>query len=143
VKVIEKGKLELKKFTLTDEDYYAIEIAMNVARGLLKLPDITPEQIIGIGYALYALEQLPMVTEGADCEFGIEYRAGGGEDKEYIRFGVSESYLDISIAGSGWRVEIGGSRNVECDLAEIEESIEEYLNIGAEIVVHNESSIHI
>ncbi len=156
-KVMEKAKADFKKFTLTEEDYYAVEIAMNVARGFLKLPDITPEQIIGIGYALHALEQLPMVTEGTNCEFGLEYQAGSEEDKEYIMFGISETYLDITIGISDynnalvsdtpnqprWRVEIGGTRNTKCDLSELEDSIEEYLNLGAELVVNKKGNIHI
>ncbi len=40
-------------------DEYAIQIAINAARRLLKVDDITPKQIIAIGKALHTLENIP------------------------------------------------------------------------------------
>ncbi len=147
----------MKKFELTDDDYYAIEIAQNVARRFLKDPRITPEQVIGIGNALYALERMPRVTPGSSTEFGIVYRAGTEEYSEmrYINFRISESEFEISRGGSvydksvgsdsfselKWVVEVGGYRDTECELYDIEDSIAEYLNLGAEITVSDESEI--
>ena len=67
----------------------------------------------------------------------------------YIDFRISESAFEISQGGSvydktvgrdsfsepGWLIEIGGYRSTECELYNLEESIEEYLNLGAEITV--------
>lgn len=147
----------MEEFQLTDDDYHAIEIAKNVARRFLKHPQITPQQIIGIGNALYALERMPIVTPGSYLEFGIVYRAGTEEFSEtrYIDFRISESAFEISKGGSvydksagsdsisepGWLVEIGGYRNTGCELYDLEDSIEEYLNLGAEITVSDESEI--
>ncbi len=78
----------MEKFELIDDDWYAIEIAKNVARRFLKSPHITPQQVIGLGNALYALERLPLVTPGSFCEFGIVYRAG---TEESVRCGISIS----------------------------------------------------
>ncbi len=38
-------------------------------------------------------------------------------------------------------VEVGGYRDTECELYDIEDSIVEYLNLGAEITVSDESEI--
>lgn len=144
-------------FNFTDDDYYAIEIADNVARRLLKHSNILPQQVVGIGNALYALERFPDVTPGAFAEFGICY-VEGDEDmrvRKYINFMISESKFEIYIGGSlynksvggdsfsepGWIVEVGGFREGGCSLCDLESSIEEYLNLGAKIVVSDESEI--
>ncbi|MBF0453911.1 MAG: hypothetical protein HQL72_03715 [Magnetococcales bacterium] len=147
----------MDEFDLTDEDVFAVEIAKNIARRLLGHPQITPQQIIGLGNALYALEQLPLSTPGSLSEFGIVYRAGDDNFSEmrYIDFRISGSTFEISIGGSvynkgvgsdsfsepGWIIEIGGHRNAECELYTLEDSITEYLNLGAEITVSDESEI--
>ena len=129
----------MEEFELTDDDMHAIEIAKNVARRFLKLPNIAPTHIIGIGNALYALERLPKVTPGSFSEFGIVYRAGTDEFSEmrYIDFRISESEFEISKGGSvydkavgsdsfsepGWSVEVGGYRSAECELYDLEDSI--------------------
>lgn len=148
---------EIDKFELTDDDLYAIEIAKNATRSFLKHPKIKPQEVIGLGNALYALERLPLVTPGASCEFGIVYRAGTEEFNEmrYITFRISEEAFEISNGGSvydravgsdsfsepGWAVEVGGYRCTDCELYDLEGSIEEYLNLGAEITVDDESKI--
>jgi hypothetical protein len=146
-----------EEFELTDDDMQAIEIAKNTARRFLKHPRITPQQVIAIGNALHALERLPLITPGSSSEFGIVYRAGTVEFSEmrYIDFRISESAFEISKGGSvydkavgsdsfsepGWLVEVGGYRNAECELYDLENSIAEYLNLGAEISVSDESEI--
>jgi hypothetical protein len=146
----------MEQFKLIDEDYYVIEIAKSTARRLLSNPKIAPKQIVGLGNALYALERLPLVTVGSHSEFGIVYRAGSEElsETKYISFSISESAVEISIGGSvnqgagsdsfsepGWMIKIDGYRNTECELHNIEDEIAEYLNMGAEITVHDESEI--
>jgi len=144
-------------FNLTKDDLYAVEIAQRTVRRFLKHPKIKPQEIVGLGHALYALQRLPLVTPGASSEFGISYRAGTKEFNEmrYIFFAISESTFEISIGGSvydeavggdsfsepGWLVETGGYRNTEGDLYNLEDSITEYLNLGAEISVSDESEI--
>ncbi len=147
----------MEKFELEDDDYYAVDIAKNIARHFLKYPRITPQQVVGLGNALYALERLPTVTQGSSSEFGIVYRAGTEDVSEmrYIEFRISSGIFEIakggsvydkavggdSIPGPVWSVEISGYRNTECELFDIEDSIAEYLNLGAKITVHDESEI--
>ena len=150
-------KLEPEEFELTDDDMYAVEIAKNVARRFLRHPRIEPRQIVGLGNALYALERLPKVTPGACTEFGIVYEVQNKRFSEmrYVEFRISDSEFEISIGGSvydeavggdsfsqpGWRIELGGYREAGCDLYDLEDSIEEYLNLGAQISVDDESEI--
>lgn len=147
----------MERFDLFDDDYYAIEIARNTVRRFLKSPLITPKQVIGLGNALYALERLPLITVGACCEFGIIYRSGTDEFEEmrYITFRISNSSFEISKGGSvydcavggdsfsepDWLIEVSGYRETEMELFDLEESIEEYLKLGAEIIVDDESEI--
>jgi len=151
------GMNSMEEFEMIDDDWYAIEIAKNTARRFLQSPHITSQQVIGLGNALYALERLPLVTPGSSSEFGILYRAGTEEFHEmrYINFSISESAFRISIGGSvydkavggdsfsepGWVVEVSGYRNAECELYQLEDSIAEYMNLGAEITVSDESEI--
>lgn len=147
----------MEKFELIDEDYYAIDIAIKSIRRFLRHPNITARQVIGLGNALYALKRLPLVTPGSFSEFGLVYQKGTEESNEmqYITFKISESKFEISIGGSyydmsvgsdsvsepGWFIDLDGSRDTECDLSHIEDSIEEYLNLGAEIYVDDSSEI--
>lgn len=147
------------KFDLDDDDHYAISIAINAAHAFLRNEKITPKQIIGLGNALYALERMPDQTEGAYCEYGITYRHGNDDYDEtrYITFTISEDIFAISDGGSsyertigsdsysnpGWRIEIDGDKETEAQLYDLESSIQEYLNLGAEIDVADNSEIEI
>ncbi len=145
----------MNNFYLLEDDYYAIDIAKNTIRRFLKHPRIETKQIIGLGNALYALERLPEITEGSDCEFGIEYRHGTDEFNEmrYLNFHITEGFFCISAGGSthdkdgggdsystlDWYIEASGARCTEGELCYIEDGIVEYLNLGGEINVTDNS----
>jgi len=147
----------MEEFELTEDDLYAVEIAENIAHLFLKKEQITPLQVVGLGNALYALQRLPLVTPGVHCEFGVVYQAGTEEfhEMQYIDFTISESRFKISkgwsvydqAVGSDsysepeWVIESGGYRNTELEIFNLEENITEYLNLGAEILVNDESEI--
>ncbi len=146
-----------EQFGFEEDDYYAIDIAKNVARRFLQTPNLAPQKIVGLGNALYALDRMPRVTPGAYTEFGITYRAGTETFKEmrYIDFRICADAFEISIGGSvydksvgsdavsepGWLIEIGGYRNTACELYNLESLVGEYLDLGAEITVDDESNI--
>jgi len=148
---------EIVLFELTEDDQYAIDIAIEIARYFLKKPSITPKQIIGLGNALYALDRMPAVTPGVNVDYGITYRHGTDSYSEmrYIDFRISDSDFSIDIGAStydsaigsdsftepGWAVELWGYRDNGCDLDTLEDKIMEYLNLGAEITVDDESEI--
>lgn len=144
-------------FELTGDDVVAIELAKTIARRLLSHPLVTPKQIVGLGKALHILERLPSVTSGAASSFEIAYRARSEEFEEmrYIEFNISEEAFEISRGGStygrfvggdsfserGWYFDIAGAREEGCELVSLEDSIEEYLILGAKITVTDESEI--
>ncbi|MDD2482398.1 MAG: hypothetical protein PHF82_09760 [Lutispora sp.] len=148
---------DIEKFSLNEDDEYAIHIAVSVARRLLRYPSIQPLQIVGLGNALYALERMPLATEGVNCGFGITYNSGDEEHSEmrYVNFIITDWSFEIQIGGSvydkavgsdsysnpGWYIETGGYKDTRAELYNIEDSIEEYLNLGAEITVDDESYI--
>jgi hypothetical protein len=136
-----------KDFDPSDDDYIAIQIAMNIARLLLRKSNLTPLQVVGLGKALYALEKFPTAIPGADVEFGIVYRAGDEDfgEMRYVTFHISDTEFEISSGGSvydrsvgsdsfsrpGWVIEVGSYRETGCDLDTLEDEIREYLNLGA------------
>lgn len=148
---------DIEEFELTDYDFYAISIAIDCARLLLRHSTVTPRQVIGIGNALYALERLPLTTPGVDSKFGLVLRGGTEDFNEirYIFFVVTEDCFEITRGGSTydkavggesysepcWLVRVDGYRDESCDLYDLEDSIEEYLNLEAAISVTDQSVI--
>lgn len=118
---------------------------------------IQPLQIIGLENALYALDRMPLITEGINSGFGITYRSGDEKYSEmyYINFIITDGSFEIQMGGSvydkavgsdsysdpGWYIETGGYRDTRAELYNIEDSIEEYLNVGAKITIDDESDI--
>lgn len=147
----------LERFELKKRDCDAIQVAKNVIRLFLCQGDLSARQVVGFGKALYALEQLPEITPGIYCCYGICYRSGDEKYSEmrYITFLISEEEFEIStggsvydqsvggdsISGPGWRIEIGGfaDRSLGQELYEMEDTIREYLSLGAEITVEDSS----
>ncbi|NHN35336.1 hypothetical protein [Paenibacillus agricola] len=144
-------------FILKDEDYYVINIVMNIIRQMLKHPKITAKQILGLGNALYAVERLPQITKGAKCIFSVNYEAGDDQFSEivYFSFEISEESFGVSRGGStcdagigsdsyslrSWLVEAGGYSDTSAELYNLEDTVFEYLNLGADIEVDDESDI--
>ena len=144
----------MNKFCLNDDDYFAIEIAQNVVRRLLAEPNISSSQILTLGKALAYLEKLPKQTSDTFIEFGISYRNGNEDFEEgrYIQFGLYDEYLEISSGGSvydkriggdtipskSYRIEFNGCVDDELTLYDLEETINEYLNLGAEVKIFEE-----
>lgn len=139
------------------EDEYAIEIAIKVARKLIATEHISPKKIVGLGYALYALERFPAVSYGVDCEFGIKYEYGTDEYKEmkYYIFRISSDCFEISVGGSvydkgvgsdsisepGWLIQSNGVSNRDVELWSLEDDITDLIKMGAEVTVEYESNI--
>lgn len=134
-----------------DSDEYAIQIAINAARRLLKVDDITPKQIVAIGRALDALERMPKSTP-VHVEFGVCLDTPN--ELRYLSFLITEDVFQISHGGAidmgagydsyslpEWHIETSGFREVEATLWQIEDYIEAYLTDGAKISVHDEDEI--
>ncbi len=131
-------------------DEYAIQIAINAARRLLKVDDITPKQIIAIGKALHALEKMPKSTPDVFIEFGLSIDTPN--EVRYLTFLISSDTFSISHGGAvdrgtgydsyslspEWHIEIGGYRETKGNVGQLENYIEVYLTDGAIIDVHDE-----
>lgn len=148
-----------EQFHPTEDQQNAIDIAIKVARILLRNPRVSPLQIIGLGHAIIALERFPDITSGVHVEFGVSLTDGDSDFREtiYISFLIVESLFELSRGGSvyeksvgsdrysnpGWVIDIYDSynRRIECELWEIEHSVKELLTLGANIQVSDESEI--
>ena len=146
-----------RQFDLSDDDELVIETAKNLARRLLCESSITPYQIVGLGHALHALDQLPESTPGAYVNFGISIRGGDESYSEmrYITFQVYEDEIALHRGGSvydknvgsdsyslpGWSVGLLQGRQVEIEVFDIEPTIHDCLNCDPEISVEDESTI--
>ena len=148
-----------EKFFLTEDDEYAIQIASNVAKKFLRQPFVAPQEIVGLGHALHALKRMPDTTRGVDVEFGVvlrqDFESSGG--MRYLYFKIYEDIFEISRGGSewdkhvgsdsfsepGWQIEIGAEARREClyELDYLEETVQEFLNLGGTISVVDESVI--
>jgi hypothetical protein len=147
----------MKKFNLKEDDYFAIDIAKGVAFKFLQHPRITPQEIVRLKSAIDALEKLPDITPDIFIIFGVYYRVADEDwgEMRHIDFTVSEDSFRISIGGSvyskdvggdsfsspGWTIETGGYREEGCELWTLEDDIVELLNLGAEVVISDESDI--
>lgn len=160
IEAVDENEVEAPEptlFNLISEDRDAIDLAVRLARRFLRDSRTTPLEVIGLGNALYALERLPAKTVGANSSFGVHYRNGDASfsERRYFTFNIFEELFEISIGGSvydssigsdsfsdpGWMIELGGYAHRECDLEQLERSIEEYLSFGAEIDVNDCSQI--
>jgi hypothetical protein len=147
----------MKEFNLIDEDFFAIQTTINIARYFLTLPSVSPQQIKEIGNALHALERLPKSTPGASVEFGVELiKKIDFKESRYVDFLITEYSFEIMKGGStndpmmgggdsysdpGWAIEIGGYYNRSGNLAYLEDEVHELLNLGGVISVNDESDI--
>ena len=138
-----------------NSDDFAIEIAMKIARRFLQDPKVAPQQIVGLGHALYALERLPAVTPGVFVGYGVtRHWKGHFSDMYYVEFRISAEEFEIQRGGSedsglghdsyskpGWFFDLQGNRNVGCNLSDLEYEVINLLENGAEITVDDESDI--
>ena len=138
-----------------NSDDFAIEIAMKIARRFLQDPKVTPQQIVGLGHALYALERLPAVTSGAFVSYGVtRHWEGHFSDTYYVEFRISAEEFEIQRGGSkdsgighdsysepGWFFDVQGNRNAGCNLSDLEYEVINLLENSAEIGVDDESNI--
>ena len=146
-------------FHLTEDDETAIEIATKMAHEFLKHESIEPEQIVGLGHALYALNRLPLTTPGVFVEFGVMYsfRNEDTGGRRYIEFAIEENVFRITLGGNEWDKRFGhdnysrdgwyigsgtsGARECAIDLWTVEEEFQELFNLGGRITVTDESEI--
>ena len=147
------------EFELNEDDLYAVEVAQNVARRLMGHPGASGEQVAGLRHALQALERLPLATPGASYEYAVVYIGGNDEFREttILEFKVSDNVFEISKGGvvydklvgndtlpeKSWYIELSGAKLTDLDLTAVQDAVAQYLNLGAEIRVIDESEMDV
>jgi hypothetical protein len=155
--ILEKKRISDESFQLNSEDYQAIEISRRIIKRILVRPNLTPRQIIGIGNFLFALDRLPLKTEGANTYIKIEHKDGDELfwEAKYFSFTIEENIFHIEVSGyvydrsvggdsisyPSWYVESEGGRDCDCDLDILEDDILEYMSLGVRISVEDASEI--
>jgi hypothetical protein len=142
----------LQEFNLEDDDYIAINIIQSALKKLLEVDCGLDEQVSSLQFALDVVERLPQSTPGAwiNVDLSIE----GGYESRYSGFLITDSEIELSSGGSvydlgigsdsysdpGWRFDIEGGGEREADLWALEANIVEMLNLGAEVLIENDSA---
>ncbi len=141
-------------------DHFAIQITKSTAIQFLQQPSATKEQVVGLSFALFALQRLPKSTPGVDVIFGIvqqgktKYPDGTYfSEMYYLDFHISDTLFQITRGGSvnmgagsdsyslpGWHIETNGFREAACDLVQLQNEVNEiigYLDDNAIIRVED------
>jgi hypothetical protein len=155
VQVIELNE----EFELEAEDWYLVQMARQTARMLLQRPEASPEAVICLGRALFALDRLPLPTERVNCTFGATLDIDPDNIHGavfYMTFVVATDKLAIESGGyeqspiggdsfsyPGYIVNPGGGFHRECDPQEAMRTIQVYLDDGGRIEIEDHSDFDI
>jgi hypothetical protein len=90
-------------FAFTMEDGYYIEQVIEAVRSLLKRPDLSPRQIVGIGHALHGLARLPLCTPGLDIHISL-----------YEKINNDATSYDLYLSSDRFATESGGFIDSGC-----------------------------
>lgn len=142
-------------FELEDNDYVAINAAVEILRLALGRVDMTGSQVVGVGRALHALERLPASTPGVHVEMSISYRVDAGvlEEMRYVSIVITEYAFELSFGGSvydpavgsdsipggSWYIERDGTKSDLADPVYVQDLASELLGLGGGITVLDES----
>lgn len=142
-------------FELEDNDYAAINAAVEILRLALGQVDMTGLQVVGAGRALHALERLPASTPGVHVEMSIACRIDSGvlEEMRYVSIMITEDAFELSFGGSvydpavgsdsipggSWYIERDGTKSVLADPDYVQDLASELLGLGGRVDVLDES----
>ena len=102
------------KFSLIGDDLEWVAVLIDVTRKMTTLPSVTPEQLLGLRRALYALERLPAVSPGVKVEYNVA--VGGGDaqhsEKEYWSVEISDHAFDVQHILSVSEAKVGGDNQL-------------------------------
>lgn len=80
------------------------QIVARITRKLLALATATPQQIVGLRRALYALERLPEITPGVDVHYSLSERCDSGSGAYSVQFceiAISEKSFVVQSGSAG------------------------------------------
>jgi hypothetical protein len=143
-------------FPISGDDGMVLRVTIRVARRLLAIPNLTTQQITGLGNALIALERMPRQTLGASCRFGLflEDKDGDSDEVRFIEFRITNVCFEIthrgyygkaaergSFAETGWLITIDQCACRACDPSHLRATVEELIELGAKFTVFDDSDI--
>jgi len=77
------------------------QIVARLTRKLLTVPTATPQQLIGLARALYALERMPGTTPGVDVRYCLSERLDFESGAYSVRF------YEVAVSGGGFALQSG------------------------------------
>jgi hypothetical protein len=136
-----------------------VQMARQTARMLLQRPEASPEAVICLGRALFALDRLPLSTNGVNCTYGATLDPNPDNNhgaKFYMTFVVTTDKLAIESGGyerspiggdsfsdPGYILTLNGGFHRECDPQKAKSTIQEYLDDGGRIEIEDYSDLDI
>jgi hypothetical protein len=146
-----------REFELEAEDWLMVQMARQTARLLLQKPGASPEALICLGRALFALDRLPLSTQGINCTFGATFDPDPENARGvsfFMTFVVHTGMLAIesggfqrdpyggdSFSSPGHVVNLGGGFHRECDPRKSKRTIQEYLDDGGSMYIEDYSAL--
>jgi hypothetical protein len=85
-------------FTLRKTDLRLFRGLEPAFRSLLKIPDLTPEDIVGLARAIRSVQRLPQSTPNADVSVSIDYNSNDYSASWKIRISCDELNAEHSLA---------------------------------------------
>ena len=134
-----------------EEDQFAFHLGINVAELFILHPDIDKRKTTALQSAIVALRALPIFTQDFRCTFRVNHKVGDDNFGEvrFIEFEISELNYQIRTGNNVYaHSNLVDSNSEICffvgsdtlhseyyDLSRIEQTVLEYLQQGAEVVV--------
>ncbi len=143
---------------LIEEDFKAIQLAKDTALKFIVQENLPQEKRVGLANALFALDRQLYSDHSIECEFSIGYLTeldeGEYKEEEYVLFVIYPSVFEIQtgcseyrksvgwdhISGPKWCIEKGGHFERACDLEDIKQTIDYFLQLGAEVTVYDNTA---
>ena len=85
-------------FSLRKADLHLFQGLEGAFRNLLKMPALTPEDIVGFARAIRCIQRLPQCTPGTDLSVSMEYATDNFVASSTIRLSYDELSADYSAA---------------------------------------------
>jgi hypothetical protein len=95
-------------FSLRKADLRLFRQLEGALRNLLKIPDLSPEDIVGLARAIRCIQRLPRCTPDTDVSVSVDYQTNTFLSSSTVRFSCDElsaEYSGASRLGDGYEYE--------------------------------------
>ena len=75
-----------ESFPIVEAELALVEQVSKITRRLCGLPHATPDYLVGLARALYALQRLPAISAGVEVEYSFGVRFGGKDDYDELHY---------------------------------------------------------